>query len=140
MRMFDELRFRILKVISAAIGLVVSYGCFTVLYGMPGYDYRINGTVRGSDSNAALPGLRVTFQVTGDQSPIEAFYGQGSYDIELFGNPGERCRIVITDDIDSNENGWYETKDTTIVLPPRLEPEEETNVTIDFVITPRPQN
>ena len=92
------------------------------MYGMASAEFVVGGTIRSVDQHQPIKGIVVslgdTFGLLQQGGPV-ATDSLGKYLLtaELTGRPQQRIVVIHASDIDSNLNGTFLPKDTTISLP-----------------------
>lgn len=82
--------------------------------------YKISGTVISSDNNLPVKGLKVSIRDTTASSISNTSIftdSDGRYSLEFKTDLWSNTWNLQAKDIDSTENGLYETKDTTVSIP-----------------------
>lgn len=109
--------------INSILGILVSFLGFTTAcngggyceYGMPNADFKINGNIKSENTSAIIPNIKVTMQDTsGYYSTSVNSNESGNYEIQINDFPTDNAYLLTFEDIDSTENGEYETLDTII--------------------------
>jgi len=126
-RCLHKAEFRILKVLSAALGAFLGVCCSspTPLYGAPEYgmpyvDYKISGTVRAKQLGQPISGISVSLVDSLDSTPVGDTVltdSTGKYAITLTEGIWRYAWILRARDVDGADNGSFMPKDTVVAIP-----------------------
>lgn len=132
-RIYRKTTFQLLKLLSLCIGVIIGLFCDSgsniieqpVKYGIPHADYKISGIVKSSDNNLPVKGLLVSIRDTAEMITIDNSTTtdiSGMYSLEFSSPVKKNTWKLNVKDIDSTENGSFNTMDTVISIP-----EDESN-------------
>jgi putative lipoprotein (rSAM/lipoprotein system) len=126
----DSFLFRILKLLSLCLSAILGLFCNSNVatpvygvvaeYGMPWAKYTVSGTIRTSDTQTPINGIRVTLRDTAAGSqPFDTVYTDtaGKYSVEFSNTPWYNTWVLDAEDVDGSANGEYDAKDTIISIP-----------------------
>lgn len=129
-----KLKIKLLKAYNATIVAVFGFfgivsSCMPVAYGTPHATFELKGTVKSSTDNRPIGNIKVVLEedTASTQEHPHIRYAtiytgnDGAYahsqTIFPFGNQGRRLKIKY-EDIDSTENGEFQSLDTVITIEP----------------------
>jgi len=72
------------------------------MYGVPVAEYKLSGTVVDTTTNAAIPGISLTFNGTTATSAAD-----GTWSLDVHGFPCANTCALAAKDVDGTENGSY---------------------------------